>query len=381
MKILYDYRAFQVYYQRGVGRYVHDMFACAIRKQRQPAYVLLYPDGPFPVFSPEIEGQIIYCHEQDFIDGFYEKDYFDAIVIGSCCWMNVPANEVLDTLYPEPVMQCCRIKTVVLHDFIPLLFPQCIPAEDSKVSYALQMEAIKYLDHIFVNSFFTQYSGMRYLDRPAELFTCLYGGANEAIFTSCNSAAAYDATKRKNHLVYISGAAPQKNNEGFVRAFCKAYGKGILPQDACLYIVCKADEAYIEQVRGWTKSERCMYGRQVIATGFIPDEELVALLASARAGIFPSFYEGLGLPILESYMAGTPCWASSVSATKEFVLPACSFDPFDQEAMMHAAGEIFRNPKLCEESLAFGRALIKTVNWDTGAGKMLETLRALTANQ
>ena len=77
-------------------------------------------------------------------------------------------------------------------------------------------------------------------------------------------------------------------------------------------------------------------------------------------------------------MAGTPCWASNVSATREFVLAECSFDPFDQDAMVSAIERIYADDAICARSLEFGRKLIQTVNWDAAAEKMLNKLQTLT---
>ena len=379
MKILYDFRAFQLFYQRGVSRYVFDMFESAIRQSEDPAFVLLYKDRVFPKFSPNVERKVTYCFEHDFSMDSYRYYEFDAFINGSCHWLDVPAKEAVQKLYPPAVMRCCRIKCSVIHDFIPLFFQQYIASEDQRISFSLQSEALKCLDHFFTNSMFTLASGVRYLDRPAADFTCLYGGANVQKFTTPNSSKPYDAKLRRNHLVYVSGAAPQKNSEGFARAFCKAYRRGLTPKDAKLYIVCAAPQSFKAAIRMEAETVGCQYGKQVEATGFIPDERMIDLLTSARSSIFPSFYEGLGLPILESYVAGTPCWASGVSATKEITLPECAFDPFDEESMIAAVAEIYQNPELCKRSLEYGRKHIKKFNWDTGARKMLDKLRELVS--
>ncbi|MEN6634864.1 MAG: glycosyltransferase, partial [Clostridiaceae bacterium] len=169
--------------------------------------------------------------------------------------------------------------------------------------------------------------------------------------------------------------------EGFVRAFCRARSNGTLPEDAALYIVCSASDEMIDSLKQETRASGCHFGKDVIVTNFIPDEEMLTLLSTARASVFPSLYEGLGLPILESYVAGTPCWASGVSATREFVPAECSFDPFDQASMVNAIERIYADDAICARSLAFGRKLIQTVNWDTAAEKMLKKLQELTQSR
>lgn len=374
MKILFDFRSYQAYQYRGVGRYVYDVFTRAIMFREEKSFVLVDDKREFPVFNSQIMDKIIFCFEQEFSGGKYKTGEFDYFVNGTACLLGTDGYNGVETLYPSAVLDCCRHTACILHDFIPLFYQQYIPRKVDKVNFAMQTEMLRKIDHIFTNSMFTLYSGVRYLKRPEKDFTCLYGGADEKKFSTENSNKEYDVSLRKNHLVYISGDAPQKNSEGIVQAFCKAYRKGNIPSDAKLYIVCKASEGFISNIKNITMANKCVYGRQVEATGFIRDDKMIDLLASARSSIYPSFYEGLGLPILESYMAGTPCWASNVSATQEFVLPECSFDPFDEDSMIDAIEEIYTQTEMCVRSLEFGRKLIKEINWENSAKRMLMVL-------
>ncbi len=377
MKLLFDFRAYQEYKGRGVARYVYQMFESAIKQHSGTNYILIFKDKPAPVFCEEITKRIETCYYEDLKNDRYKNIAFDAFINGTHYLPSLNADEAISVQYPTEVLSCCRNITCIVHDVTPLFFGQYIPEKNQKISFALQTEALRYIDHIFTNSLFTLYSGMRYLDRPKADFTCLYGGADIEKFTTDNSNKPYDSRQRKNHLVYVSGAAPQKNSVGITRAFCKAYRKGTLPKDAKLFIVCRAPREFVDTIKYETEKCKVKYGRQVEATGYIPDEKMIELLKGARASIFPSFYEGLGLPILESYVAGTPCWASNVSATQEVVLPKCSFDPFDEDAMVSAVEKIFFDEKLCIESLEFGRELIKKMSWQNGAKAMLCKLHDL----
>lgn len=377
MKVLYDFRAYQIYKQRGVGRYVYHMFESAIRQNDAPAYILLFKNDVQPQFCSKVSQKISYRYQEAFQLGQYKNETYDVFINGGFFIPSSGARGIIDILYPPEVMCAAHKATSINYDFMPLFFQQCIPTKNWKIAYALIIEVFRYLDHIFTDSMFSLYSGVRYLNRPASDFTCLYGGANEEKFLSTNSSRPYEAAERGNHLVYVGGDAPYKNTEGIVRAFCQAYKRGWIPNDAKLYIVCSASDQFINMVRTETLQSGCEYRQQVQATGYITDTAMIHLISTARSSIFPSFYEGLGLPILESYAAGTPCWASGVSATKELVLPECSFDPFDEESMIQAITSIYQHKELCKNSLEFGRKLLREMNWDTGARKMLDTCKRL----
>lgn len=378
MRLLYDLRAYQYYEKRGIGRYTYELFTRVMQANEGKIYALIEEQLDEPVLPDDLTERVCFCQTENFQMGEFPRGYFDCLVNGAALQLSNGGGP-LEWMYPPQVQRCCKKIACVLYDFIPLLFDYCLPNGDFRILYALQMEALRYVDHIFAISLFTQCSGMRYLNRPAEDFTCLYGGADEVLFHSPNSELPFADGVRCNHLIYISGDAEHKNNPGIVRAFCMARNNGSLPEDAALYIVCRASEQMISELRRETRDCGCRFGWDVIVTNYIPDEEMVSLLSTARASVFASFYEGLGLPILESYAAGTPCWASNVSATREFVPAECSFDPFDNDSMVSAIEEIYANDALCARSLEFGRRLMKTVNWNVAAGKMQQKLEELCA--
>ncbi len=376
MRLLYDLRAYQYYDKRGIGRYIYDLFTRTMQTSEGKIYALIEESLDTPLLPDDLAGRVCFRSVEQFLTDEFPDDYFDCFLNGAALQLSHEGGP-LEWMYPPQVLRCCRKISCILYDFIPLLFDHCFPNEDWRMLFALQMEALRYVDHIFAISLFTQCSGIRYLNRPTEDFTCLYGGADETLFHSQNSELPFARGTRGNHLIYISGDAVHKNNAGIVHAFCRARCNGYLPKDASLYLVCRASEQMISELKQETRACGCRFGKDVIVTNYISDEEMVSLLSTARASVFASFYEGLGLPILESYAAGTPCWASNVSATREFVPAECSFDPFDNDSMVAAIERIYADDALCARSLEFGRRLIKTVNWNTAAEKMLQKLEEL----
>ena len=378
MRLLYDLRAYQYYDKRGIGRYIYELFSRVIQASEGTIYVLIEEPLDKTELPDDLARRICFRNVEQFLTEEFPDEYFDCFINGAALQL-AHGGGPLEWMYPPQVLRCCRKITCILYDFIPVLFDYCFPNEDWRMLFALQMEALRYVDHIFAISLFTQCSGMRYLNRPAKDFTCLYGGADEARFHSQNSDLPFARGVRGSHIIYISGDAEHKNNPGIVRAFCMAHCSGSLPKDAVLYIVCRASEQMISELKQETHACGCRFGKDVIVTNYISDEEMVSLLSTARASIFASFYEGLGLPILESYAAGTPCWASNVSATREFVPAECSFDPFDSASMVAAIERIYSDDAICARSLEFGRRLIQTVNWNTAAEKMRQKLEELCA--
>lgn len=378
MKILFDFRIYKYFNERGVGRGIYDLIKNAAKCSEEDLYMLLDRDSLEPKFPAGIRKRITSCYLDDFQRGRYQDGEFDVYINTLSFFCSLGAADAVTGQYPPSVLRACRKWTCILHDYIPLFFPEYVSTESSKTGFVLQMEAMRHLDHIFTNSRFTTACGVRYTGLDKSRFTCIYGGADEEKFRTKNTALPYGESERGPHLVYVSGAAPQKNNIGFVKAFCKTYREGRIPENAKLYLLGQADEGYKARIRYEVERLGCKYGKQVFVTGYIPEEEMLELVGTARANMFPSYLEGLGLPILEGYAAGTPCFASGLTATREFVLKECTFDPFDEDSMMDAIALAYRDDELCARSLEFGRKLLKEINWENGARVLLDKCRELS---
>jgi hypothetical protein len=92
--------------------------------------------------------------------------------------------------------------------------------------------------------------------------------------------------------------------------------------------------------------------------------------------VFPSFYEGLGLPILESYAAGTPVLGADNSAIRELVLPELLFSAACPNSMVAALERLRDDPGLRNRSLAFGTRILGRIGWPAAAERIAAHLRS-----
>jgi glycosyltransferase involved in cell wall biosynthesis len=117
---------------------------------------------------------------------------------------------------------------------------------------------------------------------------------------------------------------------------------------------------------------------RILFTGFVGDREKYQLLAGAEATLYPSLFEGFGLPVLESLSAGTPCIASWSSSIPEVGGDLCSyFDPLSAIDMERATREMLtRRGKEGPALSAACRARAEKFTWDAAAAAILA--RAMT---
>jgi glycosyltransferase involved in cell wall biosynthesis len=120
---------------------------------------------------------------------------------------------------------------------------------------------------------------------------------------------------------------------------------------------------------------------RLVFPGFVSDFDKYLLLRGAEATIYPSFFEGFGLPILESLSAGTPVIASFSSSLPEIGHEACLyFDPFSPESLYRVVREVQENPpKRRAEFMARARAITARFSWDNMLLAIMEPLAAYLA--
>jgi glycosyltransferase involved in cell wall biosynthesis len=150
----------------------------------------------------------------------------------------------------------------------------------------------------------------------------------------------------KDYVVYTGGFDPRKNMDRALEAFAslqKRYGEDEKISSTELCIVCSLDHA--GKSRMLRRAERLGLSGQVVLTGFIDDDSLVALYQKARCLFFPSLYEGFGLPVLEGLACGLAVASSNTSSLPEVGGDlAFYFDPYDIAGMADSLYQALRAP-------------------------------------
>jgi len=122
-----------------------------------------------------------------------------------------------------------------------------------------------------------------------------------------------------------------------------------------------------------------MDGR-VIFTGFISEQELDNLLRDAELLIYPSLYEGFGIPILEAMKVGTPVVTSNVTAMPEVAGGAAALvDPLDTAAMTEAMSRIMQDDAYRAGLIEKGKARVLPYTWDAACECYIELYKQITA--
>jgi glycosyltransferase involved in cell wall biosynthesis len=179
--------------------------------------------------------------------------------------------------------------------------------------------------------------------------------------------AAIDAARRQYHLperylLTVCVIEPKKNHLGFLRAF-----EHLALEDPGLYWVIVGSKGWLYK-DFFAALENSPVRDRIILPGYIADEALPAVHAGAQAFVFPSLYEGFGLPPLEAMACGTPVISSSTSSLPEVCGHAAQyFDPHDPEAMIEATRSVLIDASLRDAMSGHGLEQAARFSWQRAA--------------
>lgn len=172
-------------------------------------------------------------------------------------------------------------------------------------------------------------------------------------------------------LLYVGTLEPRKNIPSLLRAF------ELVAQQTDAELVLGGAEGWmtdeLHQTLGSMKARS-----RVRLTGFIPEQELASWLGAADVFVFPSRYEGFGLPPLEAMACGTPVVASTSSSLPEVLGDdALLADPDDIEEIAHAIQRLLTDSALAADLRVRGIQRATRFTWDETARLTLEAYRAV----
>lgn len=166
----------------------------------------------------------------------------------------------------------------------------------------------------------------------------------------------------ERYIIAVSSMDPRKNFVRLVEAFDKIEDKSIK-----LYIIGMSFKAFN------TPDLQKLINERVHLPGYIPDEALQAMYQNALLSVYPSLYEGFGLPPLESMTYGCPAINSSIPALREVSEDAALYvDPYDVEDMTIKINQLLEDESLRQALRLRGLEQIKKYSWDKSAKQVYE---------
>lgn len=179
----------------------------------------------------------------------------------------------------------------------------------------------------------------------------------------------------RKFVMYTGGIDYRKNVERLIEAYA------LLPYplrlEHQLAIVCKIEDVDRQRLQKLAKRFG-LKEREMVLTGFLPNEDLVVLYNLCTLFIFPSLYEGFGLPPLEAMACGAPVIGSNITSVPEVIgWEEALFDPHDPKAIATKMQQALTDEGFRAALRAHGLRQSKNFSWETSARRTLESLEEL----
>jgi glycosyltransferase involved in cell wall biosynthesis len=280
--------------------------------------------------------------------------------------------------YTRPWRLPCR-SVVTFHDMTFFLYPQ-LHTRSKQAFFPLTIRAsARSADAIIAVSESTRADSIRLLGIPGEKIIATPLGVDPA-FRPIRDLESLDVVRQRYNLpdrfiLYVGLVEPRKNLSGLIRAYRSALEGGIAHR---LVVVGRFGWSYqqvLDEIEALGLQERVQF------TGYIPQADLPIVYNLASLFVYPTLYEGFGLPALEAMACGTPVVTSNVASLPEIIGEAgVLIPPGDQQALSQALQDVLSDPGLQTHLAIKGPQQASQFTWERTARQTLQVYRQVLAN-
>jgi glycosyltransferase involved in cell wall biosynthesis len=274
--------------------------------------------------------------------------------------------------YVLPPLVPCR-SVVTIHDCIHLMFPQYLP---NRFALGYARTSIGLATHratrVLTVSESSKRDILRFVDTNPDKIDVIYNAYDDRFGVEPREEDVVRVRERyqlhDEFVLYAGNVKPHKNLERLIEAFDRVRQRGL----DHLKLVMIGDE-----ISKYAALRRAVHRHQlhkyVRFLGYLPEETLAVMYRLAGVFVFPSLYEGFGLPPLEAMARGTPVVTSNVSSLPEVAGDAAVLvDPYDPDAIADGIQRVLTDEKLRRDLRMKGLARAKQFSWEASVRRVRE---------
>ncbi|TCL70992.1 glycosyltransferase involved in cell wall biosynthesis [Hydrogenispora ethanolica] len=367
MKLAIEARPIRWSYGTGIGNYTHSLIEKLYEIDRENEYTFLWTEGD--------PGTLIPFRRKYSYYSLPREDQREEVEIP--LWLNQEGAEVFHLPQngfrtPSPG----QYKVVVtIHDLIPYFYPEFVRTSFLKRFVAEMPFIVERADHIISVSEASKNDLITVFGLDPDKIAVIPSGPSAAYQPLPKERTAPWLRKKYRlscrYILYVGGLNPRKNVSELVYAYSKIIGD--LPDQQRLVIL-GGESKHLDKLK--RLAEALSIQDDVIFPGFVPTEDLPYFYNGADLFVYPSFYEGFGLPPIEAMACATPVITSNVSSLPEVVGDAAlTVSPTDTLALAEAILQVLTSPALRESLIKKGLQQCQRYNWTKIATQVLEVYR------
>jgi len=367
MRIIYDGQAFSFQEYGGISRYFFQLLKEFQHKKNTSAELIIsYSNNHyienieelriskfFPNFRFKGRNEIIKWLNQSYLKK--QIDNIKSAFIFHPTYYNPYFLDILKEDIPF---------VLTVHDMTHERFPGSFNKFDFSAKQK-KMVALR-ADRIITISEFTKRNIIEILGIPAGKIDVIYHG--NSLYPNNNSIK--KTVLPKNYVLFVGQRNTYKNFEFFIKALSL-----LIKHDESLYIICAGGRKF--SMKEFKLFEQLGIQNNILQMK-VSDDVLAQLYSNAQVFVFPSLYEGFGIPVLEAFNCGCPALLSNRSSLPEIGgNAAIYFDPEDEQSLIFSLRKIIGNSDLRNELIKKGYERAKLFSWQITANKTLETYKKI----
>jgi glycosyltransferase involved in cell wall biosynthesis len=372
MKIGLDARGAIWYRGTGIGTYTYQLIKNLYVLDKKNEYRFFWPGDEYKNLDPTVD-EIFNSIERS-KDKFWEEVHIPmSVEQEKIDLFHVPQNGI-----GLPLKKGC-LNVVTVHDLIPYIYPETVGKGYLKIFLNEMPRIMEQSDLVITVSEHSKRDIQRIFNLPEEKVVVTYE-APESVYRPIEKGEAKEFVKERfgidrPYVLYIGGFSPRKNVKGLINAFYEIQDQ--IPKDTALVLVGKEARDFDETVM---LVDALRLRDRVIFTGFAAVPELPLLYNAADLCVYPSFYEGFGLPPLEAMACGTPVITSNTSSIPEVTGDAAVLvNPHDMYDLADKIKQVLNSPELQEKMREDGLAQASNFTWEKCARETLGLYEKLYA--
>lgn len=353
----------------GIGVLIRELFGAYATISPRTCQVILPKDSPpFPVRNPEDQIRIPFGHRQGI-----RRIWFQSIQMGAR-YCRDAILLTTDSKVPLLLPRSCVLVPMIT-DLAIFRMPQVYQLS-RVILWKLQYRIVCKKARFFLTiSEFSRREMMELLHIPAEkirVIPCAYSPSLAPVERGRAQQKLCDYNLPEHFVLFVGNSNPRKNLERLIQAFDMAKEMAKLDQ----HLVIAGDQ-------GWKFDrdkalQNLRHKNDVHFIGFVPDDAMAALYSMADLFVFPTLYEGFGIPVLEAQACGTPVLASSCSSLPEVGADAAIYaNPYDCNDIAEKIVKVLMDQHLAKVMIEKGFDNIRRYSWQKSADLLSETIEEI----
>lgn len=362
----------------GIGNYLQCLLAELANSYRGRYEFIVFSDRPIEALPSGIESVVVSgsLGRPSPLSRFY-----------SVYWMNFLLPRQLEryetVLFHSPnhllPVSYRGLGVVTVHDLAFWQFPRAYHPLYPMYMRTFLRGTVRRAKAIITVSEATKQDLLKFLPASSNKVWVVHNGVDPRFKPAMNFSQLKDCVRRnrlpEEYLLYVGTIERRKNLQVLIRAFARACVRWNMPD----LVLAGKDGTGAGEIRRFAVT--IGVSSRVHFAGYIPSVDLPALYSGARAFVYPSLYEGFGLPVVEAMACGTPVLASSVPALAEVAGDAAMLvDPCDEGRMAECLYAVAYDEQKRERLRASGFLRARAFSWSAAAAEVARVYKHVLDN-